>query len=236
MTYVHTNEEQATRYNSQLDVIRANNKLASSGQFPDFLARTEQLVHKFGVMGLFGVRLLHKHNDIGSDEIMVEFEGHRATRMGALVPVLETLCIKASGIEGPSIFVFARDGTPLPMEYSIQTSAAGTRGVLEKHRDFIRSFAREVYEYGLQDVIGLCVPNSEFCTKYMRSESSILVERSDHARRANVIFVGDRGDVDLSNVIQTTWTFTNTGIGCGAVCEEQDGGGHKKVDHIPDDD
>jgi hypothetical protein len=236
MTYMHADGEGTTRYNSQLDVISAHNKLVGNGQLPDLLAHAEEMVHKFAVADLFGLRLLHKHNDITDGERMVEFEAQRAMRAGATVPVLETVCVKLGNIESPSIWAFARNGMPLPLEYSIRLPVAVIQNAMTERREFVEALAREVYERELQDVIGLCMPNFEFASKHVSPDHGIMIERSDHVRRANVISVEDRRDIDPSNFIPTTWTFGGAFVGCGPTCEIEDDGTHKKVDHVPDDD
>ncbi len=233
MIYENFGKLETVFYNSQLNVTSANNKLQNSRVLPELLARTEQLVQKFGVVGMFGVRLLHKHNNISIGERMVEFEGQYRTRTGKLVPVLETVRTKSSAVECPSIMALERDGTPIPLEYSMRISMSDTQDLAKKHGTFFKAFAELVHEYELQDVIGLYLINNEFSEKYISNSCSVLVERSDDIRDANIIFIEDPRDIDPSTVIQTSWTFTDAGIGCGSVCERQDDGGHKKVDHHP---
>lgn len=221
------------RYNDQLDVIEANAVLESSGRFPSFLQEVEALIRVSGLIGIVGVRLLHKHNSISSAQRMVESERTRVTASGERIPVLETELVLRRDDQVPIIFSITPTGEPQSLEFSSSVGDSYAALNLSEHKDFLARFAQIVSSYSLGEVVGLCLTNRSFLERHLANEDCILVERTDHQRHSNVVYVENRKNISLDRMIQTSWTFLESGIGCGSVCERKSDRLHEVVDHHP---
>lgn len=100
---------------------------------------------------VFGLSLLHRHFDLSSKEILVEYRG-------TSVPWEETLG-KTSPYIQPSNWALAKSGIFRPFEfhYSMRDADEDT-GVPanSKYLSFVQSFGNLLHEEGVADLFGLC--------------------------------------------------------------------------------
>lgn len=201
-------------YNSLQDVLIADEELTQIGR-DDVLDPLLEIISKHKLQDVVGLRLLHNHNQISTDEIMLELE-----EINSNENCLTTKAIKISEVkEGYYPNSWALDSTLIPLEYSADSSVKYNSHLILNNEGFIEEFKIELDKLGVRHLIGLYILNREFFIKGIPGESADynLVESTDADRRANILKFKKSCEIDRANYIDTVWAAQSKEITMG--CE-----------------
>ncbi|ESK87269.1 hypothetical protein Moror_5780 [Moniliophthora roreri MCA 2997] len=121
------------------------------------------IVAKYNLSNKFGVRLIHKHFDMQSDEVPVfrdvNIEGIcSAIFMGPMKPDAKTvLCGKN--------FLVDKSGRLVPYEFTTTPTDDPA-----SYQEFVGEFTREVHNSSASDVLGLCTNPKQYSESYTEFE------------------------------------------------------------------
>jgi len=236
-------------YNQLPDVLDATNRLQARDK-PGTLDALAKVILEHGLQEQVGIRLLHKHNTVETDELMIEAE--------EVDPVCETKSLTTLADEAGQIHrrygeAFAPNSWRwvgqkwLPLEYSVDSKAVHDSRLLQKMPKFAMDFAEGVDRLDARDLLGPCLVRRNFFEGYaaVTANGAMLVETTDASRRANILRFVDRAAYRPENLLQTVWRvvdrvsagsscITLCGIHCEIYfsCAEDNSGGHfKQVEH-----
>jgi hypothetical protein len=204
-------------YNALPPVIPANQAFSKRPDSGLFFERAAELVCRFDLEAYVGVCLLHQHNPIAADELMVEslecLDDGRPALVMALTKTDEAsefvpVVWKLQEVSGQHRFI--------PLEYSRQAQAKGGYQRLLENQLFLSEFSCLLLEFDYQDTIGLTVLRIE---SLPRETGDQLVERTHAERVANVVTAEQQTEESLKNLIVTNWSFVKRMAGTAGTCE-----------------
>jgi hypothetical protein len=191
-------------YNGLPDVLVADAKLKAMGKAVTLTPLCEAIL-KHGLEDRIGIRLLHNHNKIAQDEMMVEQE--ELNRDGTYC--LTTVAVDKASYATKSYansWLLRKDG-PLPLEYSLDPLVVAQSDELISKDRFIGEIQQNLEQLDASDLLGLCVLNRRFYEERRPSggKEVQLVETTDGERRANVLKFYCDGRFNLDELIETVW-------------------------------
>ncbi|KAA1244557.1 hypothetical protein F0Q45_24850 [Mycobacterium simiae] len=196
----------AEQYNLLLDVNSADQSVHEDQKLARLLEQAGAYFFKFGVDEYYSVELLHKHNTIDPDHIMLE----DAEVLGDGTAALTTMKVKRPSREdtfAPSTFKL-QTGKLIPLEFSRDPAVNIAIGKLPQHSEFVCAYQRLLADYGLSEFIGLGFAGRRFYDGLRPDQ--ILVEESDPERVANIITIRNRDAIEHAKLISTSWAFKRT--------------------------
>jgi hypothetical protein len=202
-------------YNQLLLVQQADLAVKKSPRFDEFLHRAGELFVANQVNKTVGVFLLHRHNSIDDNTLMLERAG---IRNGETVLITGPNPI-SSGLGVPTRWALT-NGSFAPTEFGTDSELGEQLVELKAKADFLSSFANLLVEYKLESYLGLCL----FDRDYFHEDRSdmILVEESELDTSSNIVKWVRNFD-DKSKLIQTVWHFESplvAGPGCVPLCKQ----------------
>lgn len=201
-------------YNALPDVIEADEELTKMGR-DTILDPLLQVIAKHDLEELVGLRLLHNHNQISKDEIMLERE-----EVNRDENCLTTKATRLSDVgEGFYPNSWALTDTLIPLEYSSDPSIKEDSHRILTNQSFIKDFKNEVNRLGVDHLLGLYVLQRQFFEKGKPNLelNYELVETTDVDRRANIITYKKSSEIEEGSLIDTVWAYQNNDITMG--CE-----------------
>jgi len=198
-----TSDFSSALYNSLPCVEQADKDLMGCGKTKTLNSLTT-LIIKSGLHNSIGIRLLHSHNLLVDDELMIESEEYGESNTW----VLTTIATKRRPSQPLNATVWKlSDAGFVPLEFSVDPLVS-TFCDLKDRQDFFDNFAELLRLDNAAEVLGPCVIRREFYRRRRPTGSSILVETSDPERRANILRFADPNDFAAHRLIDTTWLAT----------------------------
>lgn len=205
-------------YNTMDEVISADkalNKLNKEG----ILDELSTIVLRHRLESHFGIRLLHKHNEINDGELMIE-------RPECLVDGRDCLTTMATNAPFSSSDMYPNswrlvDGAMEAIEYSVDPLVCGNHISSERVGVFFEEFGAVLHRLQVETLLGPCVIPRQFHSK--KPNGAILVEETDEDRRANIVAFSDPSTYNAVRLIDATWVVKSPGsteivAGCGTHC------------------
>jgi hypothetical protein len=201
-------------YNRLLSVREATEQLRNGHDLNALLGRLGDLTAHAGLEKVLAIRLLHRHNGLKSDDVMVE-------RLELLdgQPALTTLRMTAADVGQPcipSVWRCGRAGEIEPLEFGYASLYSVEQSFLEKHRRFFAKFAAATSEMGVFELLGLCLQSNALEADEVEE---ILTEYTDSDRDANVVVVRPRAHEGDTLSYDTTWKSSGSVITTCKRCE-----------------
>lgn len=189
-------------YNSLPAVYDADEVLNAKPERAAFFQEVGDLICRHELDAFVGVSLLHKHNDVGEGQIMVEHYDESTYDRPALV--MQRVAWEEMPARVPVVMKVGGDGASLlPMEHSAIAPALDAYGKLsEKMEAFAPAFCDVIRKYGYEDLIALCIRRESVLSLGTGEE---LLEKTDVARVANVTAAEQIAPGARS--VPTTWWF-----------------------------
>jgi hypothetical protein len=193
---------QAHLYNDLLEIGAAERELHDRAWKEDLSAIAETIV-EHGFEEFFGIRLLHKHNNLANDEIMLEFE--EAAEEAARCLTTTAMCKdEIRGHYYPNSWKW-HDARMVPIEYSkdetVSLPELSNTGVGK----FFEDFGAIVQRRGLSELLGpFVVPRAFYANK--SEPSDVLVETTDELRRANIVRYSSLLAFNREDLVEAAWT------------------------------
>ncbi|HYI10504.1 MAG TPA: hypothetical protein VEK57_15695 [Thermoanaerobaculia bacterium] len=222
-------------YNRLPDVFAADKTLRAAPCREEFFREIGDLICLHDLERYVGVSLLHKHNEVGDDQLMVEVYDEEIYDRPALV--MQRTAVNEAPDRVPVVLKVQGDG---PALVAIEHSSVGlARDAYlrfgERTTTFVPSFCEVIRKYGYEDLIGLAVIRESVLSPERGEE---LIEQTDEERVANVVFARPERLQSNGRSIPTTWWFTAADssdptrvcVSCtpGKRCPTDDKGNHEK--------
>lgn len=202
-------------YNSLPTVEFANSIVNQQADFRELLENIGKDIVSHNCQDVVGVRLLHKHNSIEDNELMIEVEEVVEGRQA-----LST--VKTSGDVGyftyvPNVWSCTANGDIVPLEYTDISCVSIDEDFFTDNGELFRSVSRRLAGHRLENLLGLTIISKP--TFQFDGITHAAVEYSDIERDANIIIARRRDKLDRSRLIETTWDFsTSTMTSCTPSC------------------
>lgn len=221
-------------YNNLLDVGEADRALWAREDRETFFGEVGALIHRHGLESSVGLCLLHNHNDVREDHLMVETYEEDTYATPALV--MRHMARREAPSSVP--VAFKVEGKKLvALEHSAVPLAKQSFAALENADSaFVEAFCDLVEGRGFANLVGLSVLRLDTIAA---SPDVELLERTDVDRVANVMRIDDGGGArGEGNSIETSWQFQQLAAGevaakCKAKCVDT-GGEFDPKDHERD--
>ncbi|MCQ8780722.1 hypothetical protein [Mangrovibrevibacter kandeliae] len=224
-------------YNALPDVMDANAHVTRLGRY-DAIDRLIAIIVKHQLGDLVGLRLLHSHCPIEPGEAMVEDE---ELAEDAVVQLTTRPLTDGAITAAPNSWALTPDGWH-PVEFSADEGVRRVGDRLKGETAFLGEMAAALVEMEATQTIGLCA----FERRYFRfadpQSPTILVERTDVERRANVLRYAIEDHFEPGSLIETVWAAsesdepgTNCPTRCGMRCQiimkcHEYSDGHRKTE------
>ena len=157
---------------------------------------------KYDLQESIGLCLLHHHNAVEDDHIMVEsFEADSYA-----TPALVMARIPQQQAQDyVPVALKVSDRALMPLEYSaVDLAHRNYRRLGEVGNGFVADFCNIVTRHGFEDLVGLSVLRLDVLDRRPGEE---LIERTDYRRVANVMRAHDTEEREGVNHVQTSWKF-----------------------------
>ncbi len=165
----------------------------------DFLKKSAYLLAKYDLKDKLGIRLLHKHNEIESDERMIESEAIVNDEKALITePVKNSFGNKSV----PGVWKIV-DGNFYPLEFTNDPLACQLYSDLEIPDGFLNDYRNQVNSSPIGKYLGISIVKRKFFET--DNPENFPLEYSDAENRSNVIFLRPRREINKS--IQTSWSF-----------------------------
>ncbi|HYF30897.1 MAG TPA: hypothetical protein VD993_07245 [Chitinophagaceae bacterium] len=205
---MHYSSADHQTYNQLPDVLVADKKLTSLGRTKvlDSLSKT---ILKYNLENVVGIRLLHNHNTIAPDEIMLEQEEINEAGEYCLSTIATNKNDAHTQGCANSWMLGARTLTPL--EFSVDPAVTTDSGSAIANQQFLREFYQDLVTLDAADILGPCVINRSFYKERMPAvaDDILLVETTDAVRKANVLRFRNSAEYKPEQLIETTWMATD---------------------------
>lgn len=194
-----------TLYNQLPLVGEADALLNGQKDLEKFFQAAGELICGFNLEAYIGVGLLHKHNSIGPNQLMVENIEEIRKDKPALIMELVT---KAAGDNAvPVVWKLqnSQSTSPfVPLEYSTCDQAKTGYAQLMSQPEFLEKFRSLLLDFGYESILGLAVMRVQ-ALKKLPGES--YIERSHPTRTANVMTSSTQLSNVSSKLLRTSWSF-----------------------------
>lgn len=205
----------SNEYNSLPDVIVADKELTKMGR-DDILNPLLEVIKRHDLQKVVGLRLLHNHNHISTNEIMLEQE-----EVNNNENCLTTMATKISQVkEGFYPNSWALNDSLIPLEYSPDSSIENDCNLILNNKSFIEDFKCEANKLGVNHLLGLYILKRRFfeeCKPNIELDYE-LIETTDITRRANIVRFKISNDIEEDSLIDTVWAVQTDNITMG--CEK----------------
>lgn len=188
-------------YNHLPNVELADTMLSAAGRV-QVLSKLSKLIVQYGLEETIGIRLLHKHNLIDENEIMLE----REERDSSGRPCLTTHAIAQKDVVGgPKIANSWRtsDNRAVPIEFSVDPLVASCWR--DEIVQLLKQFGVLTSKLYVSGFMGPAILPRKFYSEHRPVFPAILLERTDRSRRANVVQYEPLDALKQINFIETTW-------------------------------
>jgi hypothetical protein len=237
-----SNAELGFAYNTLFDVYNANLALRRCG-LTHALTPLIELIQSSGLEHVVCVRLLHKHNDILASERMVERAFIDAEGFGLSTQACDSTPVGYELL--PNTWRLLH-GCWIPVEFSDARLLCNRIVGPTHHSSFFSRLADILETYEVADLVGPSIRYSPLVESYRPSSDWYLLERTNRARRANVMRYILRSDVEAGPTIETKWVasppsaegrwMANVECACTVVPEGGHTGTHTYIPPGDDDD
>ncbi len=199
----HFQTQVADRYNALLGIEEAKRRLDELGG-EEMLGRVLSVIGEAGLAESVGIRLLHKHNDVFGEEIMLEAVTEDEDGFA-----LVTKPVAASAANDFVCNSWQLSGdTFVPSEFSDRSVVESPTFEVVEHKTTFNRLAAVLHEYGAESVLGPCLNYSEEVLARRPQEDAKLLERIDSDNRANIVRFALADDPALRTSVKTKWKAT----------------------------
>lgn len=159
------------------------------------------VILQFGLHKSVGLRLLHRHNNLTENEVMLE-----DVRVDDQGLALITVACPATAIDSTiavNSWMLVKDDF-IPVEYSRSTLLYSPEVCPTSHPEFFDALKKRLLELKLEKWVGPALVESNAVAEHANGRE-LLLEQSAIDDRANVLRYVSTQDVDASRVVETFW-------------------------------
>lgn len=203
-------------YNNLSTVFEANEYLNKHNTKQIFYELFE-VIKKYNLENTVGVRLLHKHNDISSNEIMLEKSNFDEDGF-ALITQATTISEELTDESYVPNSWQLVNGRFIPMEFSHKKLLADSEMNPENYANFFYDFEEILSKFHQEKILSPAILASTYVMNYSDIDS-IMIELSALDDRANILrYTKEYNNIDY---IETFWSISDSDTtikGCQRIC------------------
>eukprot|EP00300_Choanocystis_sp_HF-7_P003788 c1288_g1_i2.p1 GENE.c1288_g1_i2~~c1288_g1_i2.p1 ORF type:complete len:234 (-),score=1.67 c1288_g1_i2:83-784(-) len=202
-------------YNALPGIERANDFIRKERDFESLLSGLGKVILDHHLEEVIGIRLLHRHNELRPDDLMVE-----DLEQIDEVPALVTARYPKRDISFdylPSMWACRGDSSIQELEYSKRDLLPIGSEFLKANTRFFHDYAAKAKELRTEDFLGVCVLDKHGFP--VDKELETEVESTDITRPANVIMARNKDLLRIENYFETTWqVHRESNTSCPTTC------------------
>lgn len=197
-------EQHRVNYNALPSVVKSDEELQKSSQFQAFLKDADEIVTRYELNNLVGLRLIHQHFFLGDNQVMAE-----RYEVVNNVPSLITQAIsfeEAKKMDAlPSSWIFPTSGKNelVLFETSSDPAVMQAKSILEKSPNFFNEMGKAIGEYNLNHLLSLAILKRD---SLIAQEDQIYAEINSHEHNRSIVQLLNTKDI-TSNSVRTSWSF-----------------------------
>ena len=209
---------QHTVYNNLPLIGEADQLLNVHTDLDEFFQAAGELICRFNLESHVGIGLLHKHNAVGQDQLMVEDPEDIRPGKPALVMALTEKSTAGNYVP----VLWKLEGTNqqagfVALEHSRCEAAHTGHNLLINCPEFLAEFRNLLLDFGYESILGLTIMRAQ---TLQRKAGETYIERSHPTRIANVMTASTQLKEQATRLIRTSWSFRKgTGVN-GALMTE----------------
>ncbi len=197
-------EAHRRHYNSLPAVEESDATLQKSSQFNHFLKEAEEIVTRFEFESFMGLRLIHRHFDLGKNQLMTEEY--------KVVDHLPSLVTSARYVESakeintvPSSWIFSsQSNEPVQLfETSTDSAVKTASALLHNSPEFTEEMGNLLREHSLTDLLSVAVLKRE---SLVASPDQVYMEVNYGDTNSSVVQLWNASD-SPGGSIRTSWSF-----------------------------
>jgi hypothetical protein len=194
----------AERYN-QLPEVEVNDETRRTNPHAElFIKDITEAIIKYDLQDYIGLRLIHKHFKIESNQIMVEgYEEIEGTP--SFVTSAQNIKDAAAMKFIPASSIFTEEG-PVVFETSTDKEVYDGVALLLKHPEFIEEFKCLINSYKLNNIFALAVLKRKPLSQDMQSNDLYLEKNFNKPKGRSVVQLSQDENIN-KNSIKTSWQF-----------------------------
>lgn len=196
----------ASNYNDLPELDEADRYLKGAGS-DAILTELLGVIVKHDMGKYVGIRLLHKHNVISEDEIMVEYHSLEEDGFSLITKATKESDIHRSYV--PNSWQY-RDGGFVPIEFSESFLVSDSDINPGKYAAFFAELGDAIKRTGAAEVLGPSLLGSDFIERHRPEGHSILAEMTAQDDRANVLRFAKPEPVLSDKSVQTHWCVSSS--------------------------
>jgi hypothetical protein len=221
----------AQSYNQLLSIRDAHDELERLGGERVVGAALNVIVSE-GMQDHIGIRLLHKHNDVNEDEVMLESS---LIDEDGFALVTEPLQVQNLDGTAPNSWRTTSEGF-IPIEFSEPELLKAQDFDINLYAQLFDKLSKVLKDHAAAMLLGPCLDYGTRVTSKMPCENAAFLEKTDSDRRANVVRYLSRDNLAFVRSARTKWsakqmidergklTWTTT---CNCFCSVFPKGGHQ---------
>lgn len=197
---IHSAIEVNNPYNQLQTVFDADSSLQQKGR-DAIIEEIIDVIMSFGLQNSVGLRLLHRHNAITVNEVMLEdarFDEHGIALVTLATPVEEidsTVCANSWMLDGDNF---------IPCEYSRKSLLKYPDITPNNNQQFFRAMGQKLRQLQVEKWIGPALIESNLVSSYAAGRE-LLLEQSALDDRANVLRYVSTDETNPSGFVETFW-------------------------------
>jgi hypothetical protein len=217
-------------YNDLLPIKEATTYLAQNGGDATVSVVLEKIV-ELGLGDDIGLRLLHKHNDLAIEELMIEREIFDLEGYALITAAV----YKAEEPIAPNSWRLMADSTVIPIEFSAVDILCSPNFDLLANKVKLEELRQVLVSLQVEHVLGPCINYDQRVYGGRNVEDVAFLEKTDTENRINVVRPVDRVDPSFTNSAKTKW-YAKKIVGlngnatwitaCNCFCSVFPNGGH----------
>lgn len=197
-------EKHRTHYNSLPAIEESDELLKKSTQFKPFLKEAGKIVTHYELEGSIGLRLIHRHFDLGENQVMAE-KFKTVNKTPSLVTTVQDIdkAKKAKALPSSWIFPSKGDENVQLFEASTDPVVRLTHQALKKSPKFFTEMGDLLRKYQLNHLLSVAVLKRE---TLVAKKGQIYLEGSSFENKESVVQICHK-DKQPKLTIQTSWSI-----------------------------
>lgn len=175
--------------------------------FKTFMGAAEEKILSYNLEQYIGFRLIHRHFEIGENEIMSEEKSNNGERLLTFAQGKEEA--KGKGAV-PASWIFDKNGRIQLFEASNDPAVIEGNNLLKRNPSFIKEMQDLMLSYGMHDFLALAILKRQALTA---DNTQVYIENNeladDNRTGISIVTVGNIDPSQKEIYTTTSWNFTN---------------------------
>lgn len=197
--------EYKRHYNSLPEVDDADSRLKSSNLFPSFLKKAEKIVVQYELEPYVGLRLIHHHFLVGSDQVRAEKYQIYKERPSLITSTYEIEeASKKKMIPASWIFPNRNEEEAKIFETSNDSAVHAGSKMIQQNPEFLDEMTKLLEDHELSNLLSVAILKRE---ALLANEKQVYLETDNSEQNQSIVQLWDVSKQSEKNSIRTSWSF-----------------------------